>query len=189
MSITGPAPAEILHSPSSRVPDTNNFLATNYFKLNLRRAPILTYFCQSVNLPSLTINFADVPVAGVGVPFKNPVGRYSYEQLTVSFIVDEGMRNWREIHDWMRTLSTAEAMGNEEGAEVIPHEERFDTGTLLIMNSSYNPIVRVTLRELFPVGISGIQFSSVSVDNEPVVATATFAYTSYKVENIVNEFN
>tara|TARA_R110002012_G_scaffold204050_1_gene373601 strand:- start:6522 stop:6905 length:384 start_codon:yes stop_codon:yes gene_type:complete len=125
---------------------------------------------------------ADVPVAGLGVPFKNPVGRYSYEQMTVSFIVDEEMKNWREIHDWMRTLSAA-----EDCTEVIPHKERFDTATIMIMNSAYKPNVRVTLKEVFPVGISGIQFSSVSVDNEPVVATATFAYTSYEVKDITNE--
>jgi len=185
MPLTGPA--ELLHSSDIRKPSTNNYLATNYFQFVLGRAPLLTYFCQSVNLPSLTIGFADVPVAGIGVPFRNPVGRYSYEQMTVSFIVDEEMKNWREIHDWMRSLSTAESMGNQKDAEVIPHEEKFDTATLIIMNSAYQPNIRVTVNELFPVGISGIQFSSVSVDTEPVVATATFAYTSYKVEDISNE--
>ena len=61
MPLTGPA--ELLHSSDIRKPSTNNYLATNYFQFVLGRAPLLTYFCQSVNLPSLTIGFADVPVA------------------------------------------------------------------------------------------------------------------------------
>ena len=52
------------------------------------------------------------------------------------------------------------------------------------MDGSYTPMKRVIVKDIFPVGISGIQFSSVIVDTEPVIATATFAFTSYEIRNI-----
>ena len=51
------------------------------------------------------------------------------------------------------------------------------------MDGSYNQIKKVVFKDMFPVGISGIQFSSVVVDTEPVIATATFSYTSYEISN------
>ena len=78
-------------------PRTNNYLATNFFKLEIDSFPTVTYFCQSVNLPSLTASVVEVPVAGFGIPIKSPVGRYSYENMSVSFLVDENMENWIEV--------------------------------------------------------------------------------------------
>ena len=51
------------------------------------------------------------------------------------------------------------------------------------MDAGYNPMKKVVFKDMFPVGISGIQFSSVVVDTEPVIATATFSYTSYEISN------
>ena len=66
-------------------PETNNYLATNFFELKIDRLPFVSYFCQSVNLPSLTIPPVEVPVAQFGVPIRTPVGRYSYENMSVYF--------------------------------------------------------------------------------------------------------
>jgi len=161
-------------------PETNNYLATNFFKLEISRAPILTYFCQSVNLPSLTIPPLEVPVPQFGVPIRTPVGRYSYENMSVSFLVDEKMENWLEVYNWMMSLSTPD----DVPGTYTSHKDNFSDATLTIMNGSYKPIKRVTIKDMFPVGVSGIQFSSVIVDTEPVIATATFAFTDYEIETV-----
>ena len=63
------------------------------------------------------------------------------------------------------------------------YKDIFSDAELIIMNASYQPMLTVTIEEMFPVGISGIQFSSVVVDTEPVIATATFAFTKYEIGN------
>ena len=163
---------------NDRIPETNNYLATNFFELKIERLPFVTYFCQSVNLPSLTIPPVEVPVAQFGVPIRTPVGRYSYENMSVSFLVDENMDNWVNVYDWLYSISTPE----EVPGTYTSHENIFSDATLLIKNSSYNTIKVVTIKEIFPVGISGIQFSSVVVDTEPVIATVTFAFTSFQID-------
>ena len=78
----------------------------------------------------------------------------------------------------MRTGSTAEGVPGEWNG----HDNIFKDATLQIMDGSYNDIRKVVFKDMYPVGISGIQFSSVVVDTEPVIATATFSYTSYSIE-------
>jgi len=135
------------------------------------------YFAQSVNLPSLTISPLELPVAQLGVPIRTPVGRYFYENMSISFLVDEQLQNWLEVYNWMRSCSTAE----DTPGEWTNHRDIFKDATLQIMDGTYNPIRTVVFKDMFPVGISGIQFSSVVVDTEPVIATATFSYTSYTI--------
>jgi len=159
-------------------PRTNNYLATNFFQLEITNFPTVTYFCQSVNLPSLTASVVEVPVVGMGLPVKSPVGRYSYENMSVSFLVDENMENWLEVYNWMTEMRAFDTDCAEKD-----YEDLFSDATLKIMDGSYTPIKTVTVQDMFPVGISGVQFSSVVVDTEPVIATATFAFTKYEIEN------
>jgi|TARA_R110002020_G_scaffold253997_1_gene467748 hypothetical protein len=160
-------------------PETNNYLATNFFKLELEKFPSVAYFCQSVNLPSLTVSTMEVPAPALGVPIKSPVGRYSYENMSVSFLVDEKMDNWLEVYNWMYDMSTAET----DCRVLNPYNKILSDATLTIMDGSYTPMKRVIIKDIFPVGISGIQFSSVVVDTEPVIATVTFAFTTYEFRN------
>ena len=173
-------------------PETNNYLATNFFRLIISRTPTIEYFCQSVNLPSLTAQSVDVPVAQMGLPLKAPVGRYSYENLSVSFLVDEKMENWTEIYNWLLGVSNFDASNTKStrfpyvNDSTLAGEGIFCDAQLLILSGSYNddnPVRVITIKDMFPVGISGIQFSSVSVDTEPIIATATFAFRVYTIES------
>ena len=168
-------------------PETNNYLATNFFQLVIGRTPLIQYFCQSVNLPSLTIPSIEVPVAQMGLPLKTPMGKYSYENFSVSFLVDENMDNWTEIYNWMIGLSNFDTAGAKSTR--FPYDSSsdpldpaiFSDASLSILDGSYNPIKIISIKDMFPVGLSGIQFSSVSVDTEPIIATATFAFRIYTI--------
>ena len=167
-------------------PETNNYLATNFFQLIINRTPTIEYFCQSVNLPSLTVQSVDVPVAQMGLPLKTPVGRYSYENLSVSFLVDEKMENWTEVYNWLLGISNFDTSGSKSARFPYVNSDEpgggiFSDAAILVMDGSYNPIKRVEIKDMFPVGLSGIQFSSVSVDTEPIIATATFAFRIYTI--------
>ena len=38
------------------------------------------------------------------LPVKHPSKNVSFDNLTIEFIVDENLENWRELYDWMRTI-------------------------------------------------------------------------------------
>ena len=91
---------------SNKVPDNLNYLSNISFRLMIEDTPHLTWFCQSVNVPGVSIEaiemvnpFANIPYAGSNVAF---------EELSITFIVDEHLKNWIEIYDRVIALGLGE---------------------------------------------------------------------------------
>ena len=176
---TGPGIPDITRVINPRQPNTNNYLASNYFQLEITRLPLVTYFCQSAGIPALSLTPVDQPVPFGTFP-KRIGGRYNFEDLTVNFIVDEEMKNWIEVFRWM------ESIGNmEDYTKVIDTHETtdfFSPITLIVMNSAYKQQYNVVFNNAFPIALTGIDFTSNSNDTEPIIASATFTYDSYNIK-------
>ena len=82
-----------------------NFLSPIGFLFLLDRAKKTTFLCQKANIPShlqqVILKYRHVVLSRIPVE-----STASYEDLTIEFIVDEDLRNYMEIHNWMRALST-----------------------------------------------------------------------------------
>ena len=82
-----------------------NYLQPTGFKVVIDREnyPNLEFFAQSVNHP-------DVSMSQPAIPFRRienvalPGDTISYGDLSVSFILDEDMKSYREMHSWMRRI-------------------------------------------------------------------------------------
>ena len=175
---TGPGIPDITRVKNPRQPDTNNYLATNYFRLEITRLPTVTYFCQTASLPSLTLTQIDQPTA-TGLFPKWIGGKYNFEDFTVSFIVDENMKNWLEVFEWMKDIGTMESLDNAIDRKQT--QDFFSDILIVVTNSVYKPKYHIRFKDAFPIALSGIDFNSSSTENEPVIATATFTYTSYDI--------
>jgi len=192
---TGPGIPDVTRVSDPRQPDTNNYLSSNYFKLEITRLPLVTYHCQSANLPSLTLTPTEQGNP-TGTPIKWIGGRYVWEDFTVSFVVDEDMKNWIEVFEWMEDIAIMTDVKNTMNYSISPGyrknrnpgqlDDYFSNAQLIITNSSYKPKLTVSITDMFPTALSGIQFNSTNTDNEPVIATATFAYTYYTINRLTN---
>lgn len=187
---TGPGIPDITRVSDPRQPDNNNYLATNYFKFELTRLPLVTYHCQQVNLPSLSLTPVEQPTV-FGTTAKWIGGKYTWEELNVSFIVDEDMKNWIEVFEWMEEIGTmVDFKSNISAQSTRKHPGQFgdffSNSKISITNSSYKTKLEVDIHDMFPIALSGIQFNSTSSDNEPIVANATFAYTYYSINRLTN---
>ena len=159
---------------------SHNPLGVNYFRFYTPRIPNLSEFVQQVNLPSLSLLQLEQPtIFGVNIP--HPSGKYIFEDLTVTFLVDEDMKNWSEIYEWLRSIGSP---GVRDSSERIEPEQFHSRGSFTILNSSYKPKFNVDIHNMFPIALSSIQLSTVSTDSEPVFATATFAYSHYEIEKV-----
>jgi hypothetical protein len=190
LGYTGPGIPDVTRVTNPRQPDTNNYLATNYFKLEISRLPLLTYHCQSVNLPTLSLSHTEQGTS-TGTPVKWIGGRYTWEELNVTFMVDEDMKNWLEVFEWMEEIAIMTDVKNTMNRKMLGKtsgqlDDYFSNAQLAITNSSYKPKVIVNLIDIFPISLTGIPFTSTSMDNEPVTATATFAYTYYTIDRLTN---
>jgi hypothetical protein len=167
-------PNEIL----TNKPENLNYLSSNFFKFNLDRIPIFSYFVQSANIPMLTSRSIIQP-ANFGTFPKIPATNFIFDDLQINFLVDNEMKSWKEIYDWMKSLGNLSEYGNQS-----PHIDKFSNATLLILNSAYKPLMRVTYYYVFPITLGSINFTSTSTNNDPVVSSVNFAYSYYDLEYI-----
>jgi len=155
-----------------------NPLLTTGFRFLLTRTPNITYFCQAANIPDVNLGEMEQPT--VFIPIKHPGNSFTYGDLEISFIVDEDMENWREIFNWMRSLKNVEDYDEFE-TEPTTH---FSDARLIILNSAMKPNLEIEFKDIFPKSLSGINFTSTTDDSEPVIGSATFAFTSYDIKKL-----
>ena len=90
----------------ARQPTSLDYASPTQFKFQISKLPKVEYFCTSVNLPSLTISETSQPTPFVDLPM--PGTKLTYGNLTMTFLVDENLENFQEIHGWIRGLGFPE---------------------------------------------------------------------------------
>ena len=162
-------------SPVNRQPTSTNYLYQTFYKFQMRRLPKVNYFMQKVSLPDFASGGPiEQPTRFVSV--KHPSKNVSFDNLTVEFLVDENLENWRELYDWMRTIYLVDDYKNFE-SETSTH---FTEGSIMLLNSAMNVNKEIRFHNLLPISLSGIDFDSTDTDLSPRIATATFAFDFYE---------
>ena len=80
-----------------------NYLSPIGFIFLLDKAKKASFLCQRAEIPTMTLGEVNIPTRGlVPIPVE---GNMRYGDLTITFIVDEDLRNYMELHNWKRALS------------------------------------------------------------------------------------
>ena len=173
----------------SRQLKNRNFLSPAGFKFTLAKAPKVDFFSQSVSIPNINLGVSiqttylkDVPVPG---------DKIDYGDLDIEFFIDENLENYLQIERWMRSLGFPESL-----AESIPINQQNDEdlimgdtsdGTLIVYNSSFNAVAKVSFKDLFPASLTPVPFTADATDINYIMATASFKYTIFYVESLVGD--
>ena len=83
-------------------PQNLNFLSPINFKFMLKRAPHVNFFIQKINIPGLSLPTIDVSNPLIKVPYAGD--HLNYEELNISFKVDEDLQNYMEINTWLKSI-------------------------------------------------------------------------------------
>ena len=157
-----------------RYPERINPLLPTYYQFSIFKIPNVNYFCQTASLPSLSLSQVSMPTRFTTLQSPSKI---TFDELTVTFVVDEAMKNWMEIYNWMRSTTNVDSY-----EQYVPDHTQYTTGNLIVLNSSKNPKLNITFNRLFPITLSALDFTSIVVDPEPLQATCSFSYTSYDIE-------
>ena len=154
-------------------PKNRNFLNPIGYLLKLEKFEGVDFFCQTANVPDITM-----PVTEVASPFRNlpivPGGGVTFGDFSVRFIVDEDLVNYNSIHAWIRDNGNADQM-----ARVTPEDDIYTNAQLHIVTSQYNPAFIVEFRNIFPVSLSGLQFDATMTDVEYITAEVVFKHQQF----------
>lgn len=171
----------------TNAPTNYNFLSPLGYKFILSRAPNIEYFVQEVTLPGLNLGIAVQPSPFITIP--QPGDRLEYEQMQVTFRVNEDLDNYLEIFNWMIALGAPENFQQYTlKAPLESTNQQKDTITsdisLSILSSAMNSNIEFKMKDCFPVNLSNITMSSAGSDIDYVVATATFALRNFTITQL-----
>ena len=161
-----------------------NFLSPIGFKFTLAKEPKVTFFSNSARIPEITLGTAIQPsyLKDIDVPGD----KLQYGDFALRFLVDENMVNYMKIHNWMRGLGYPETTKeykdlttNSQG--IRDSEEAFSDGSLHILNSNYRDVAIVKFSDLFPIGLTSLDFEASDTDVNYFTAEVVFKYTVYNI--------
>lgn len=174
----------------TRNPTNPNFLQPNKFQLNFSRVPNIQYFCQSVGVPGISLS--EVPQNTPFVDLFVPGEKAIYDMLNVTFLIDEEMKSWIEIHDWIRAMTFPtqyeeyQRLGQLNKnvslrANITP---QYSDATITILSSSNIPYYRFKFFDCFPTSISSFVMAATDSPDSAMTADATFRYSYYNIEKL-----
>jgi len=191
----------------TRQPTKFDYASPTQFKFSIIKLPKVEYFCTAVNIPSVGVSqkiqqtpLNDIPLPGEKVDFG---------PLEMSFLVDENLENFQEIHGWLMGIgfpkdyaqarqalaAGADRFPTSSGADLTADPGKVKYGatnigalysdaTLTVLSSKNRPVQEVRFIDMFPISLSGLSYSQNATDVDYLTATVTFQYGRYEFANV-----
>jgi hypothetical protein len=149
----------------------------------------MNHFVQAINVPDII--FGNVGIITPFVKLPIPGDQLQFGELNISFRVDEDMRSYTEIYDWLIALGYPDNF--DQFKTVAPTRDplaspsslgTYSDATLTILSSSMNPIIEVTFFDMFPINLTGLAFDTKMMDVEYIECTASMVYKRFAVTRL-----
>ena len=187
----------------SRQPTKFDYASPTQFKFQLLKLPKVEYFCTSVNIPGVTLSNVDIATPLKSIPVPGTI--LNYGDLEMSFLVDENLENYREIHGWLTGLgfprdhkqaktlvdaakdrfptggkSDAITDAGKVTGSPMPLGPVFSDATLNVLTSKNTANIEVRFSDMFPVSLSALNFNQQAADVDYLSASVTMKYKIYE---------
>ena len=141
----------------------------------------------------LGISFSETAVpAGIGLDAYFPGDKVEFEKLSVSFLVDEDLENFKEIYNWMdsivpiqdptkyKTLTGTTATTTNQFSSASDDLNQYSMITLVLNTNKNIPNRFFKFYDAFPTSLSGLELAS-GESGEAVICTVDFRFTYYEI--------
>ena len=116
-------------------PVNTSFLSPIGFKFQLNNFPAVNYFCQSASLPGISISSISVPTPLKAIDIAGD--EVAFEELSIKFIVDENMKNWLSIYDWIIGLGFPTEEGQAKYKKLSENKTRKNISIVSLFLEKY----------------------------------------------------
>lgn len=163
-------------------------MITNYFSplefiVTVKRLPNVEFFTQRTTIPGISAQPVEKPTPFNRV-FETP-DKLTYDNFSFSFIIDEKMENYLEVHNWLKAISFPQ--NYQQFKTINESEEGLKSDiTIVVLNSSKNPSITITFKNCFPISLSEVLLDTTSQDLTYAEANVTFQYDYYEISQIKN---
>ena len=172
--------------------ENRNYLSPTGFNFTIQRCPKVSFFSNSAQIPGIDLGVAVQPNYLNDIP--RPGDKLSFSDFTLRFLIDEDLKNYMQIQNWMRGLGFPESLEeiyNEQASarglykgEFSGEELLYSDATLEVLNSTLNPQFLVKFSGMFPTSLTTIDFDATPTDVDYFTAEVTFKYTVYNITDL-----
>ena len=181
----------------SRQPTELDYADPTKFRFSIKKLPIVEFFTTAANLPGINLGEAVFPTPFKQIPIMGD--DLTYENLEITFLVDEKLTNYTEVHNWMVGIGFPQSRtqyGNlrTEGDQISPSQGKeagqesisgmFSDATLTITSAKNNPILEARFQDMYPVALSGLAYNQQEGDITYLTANVTFTYKIYTLHTL-----
>jgi len=168
------------------------------FKFQMVKLPTVEFNTIAAQIPDVSLTEMVQPTRLQQL--KLPGNDMTFGDLTITFLVDEDLENYRKVHDWMAALAQVDSdtkfqellssgqdrmpLSQSRGVQSEPGKEGsatpdgaiFSDAKLLTLTSRNIPKVEVTFIDCYPKALSAIELNQNATDVEYITAQVTFGY-------------
>ena len=191
-------------SPLNRQPSKLDYTSPTQFRFVINQLPKVEYFTVAGNIPGITLDEIEL-----GTPLKNiPLmgNKLTYEDLSITFIVDEDLQNYIEMHTWLTAIgfpkdrsqfrefrsetSNVKTSTRGESKDIgdvkasTPELSMTSDAVMTILTNKNNPVVECRFADVFPTSLSGLTYSQNQTDVDYLTAEVNFKYQIYEIKTL-----
>ena len=132
---------------------------------------VITWGCINI--------FIKIPVPG---------DKLVFSPLELRFSVDEDLKNFKEIYDWLEGLGYPDNFQQRANLQSALQQNNANTGTvysdgsLIVTTAQYQPNISINFIDLYPVSLGGLEFNTQGTDVEYLQGSVSFAYRKYSID-------
>ena len=178
----------------TRQPSIMDYASPVQFRFKIEKLPQVEFFIQTANVPSMTLGEAmatplvDIPIPGDKVNFGS---------LDISFLVDENLNNYKELHDWIKGIGfpqnhdqfkALQATGSDRfpgstAGAIVPGVATpqplaeggiYSDATLIVLNSKNIAKTEIRFQNVFPTSIGSLSYDVQASDVNYLAAAVEF---------------
>ena len=189
-------------SPIARQPDKLDYASPTQFKFGIHQLPLVEFFTVSANIPSVSVGVATIETPFKDIPLMGD--KMEFDNLTITFIVDEYLENYITLHNWIRGIgfpterkefrsfrdvtSNTPAGGKTPSVDLVgaavSDKAMYSDAYLMVLSNKNNPIIEIDFQNLFPVSLGALEFTQTATDVEYMTVDAEFAYEIYDIKTL-----
>ena len=188
-----------------RTPSKFDYASPIQFRFKMTKLPTVEFFIQTANIPGISLGDTTLPT-----PLKDismPGDKLTYQSLDVSFLVDENLNNYKEIHDWMtgigfpqdhkqfadvlatgsdrfsRSTASTAAVGSGKPAP-LSEGGIYSDATLIVLNNKNIAKTEIRFQNVYPTSLGSLSYNIRASDVDYLTVNASFNYMYYDIVQI-----
>jgi hypothetical protein len=188
-----------------RTPSKFDYASPIQFRFKMTKLPTVEFFVQSANIPAITLGETSMATPLKDIPI--PGDKVTYSSLDVSFLVDENLNNYKEIHDWITglgfpqdhkqfstllgtsadrfpgTTSSTAATGTSI-KKPLDEGGIYSDATLTVLNSKNIAKTEIRFQNVYPTSLGSLSYDIKASDVDYLQVSASFNYMYYDIVQI-----